>query len=112
MVKGRDVLKGEVDREEEGGEFRRGFVIEEKVNQRLRVRAEERDNRLEGRDVGGSSSGLHRVQMNITVMQDNEDVLVSCRRFNGEAPGQIGGSPVGSGLVTSCVFCVQHFILF
>jgi hypothetical protein len=96
MVKGRDVLKGEVDREEEGCEFRRGFVIEEKVNQKLRVKAEERDNRLEGRDVGGGSSGLHRVQMNVPVMQENEKVLVSCRRFDGEAPGQIGGSAFGS----------------
>jgi hypothetical protein len=29
-------------------------------------------------------------------MQDNEEVLVSCRRFDREAPGQIGGGPLGS----------------
>jgi hypothetical protein len=34
--------------------------------------------------------------VNVPVMQDNEEVLVSCRRFDREAPGQIGGSPLGS----------------
>ncbi len=34
--------------------------------------------------------------MNVPVMQDNEEVLVSCHRFDREAPGQIGGSPLGS----------------
>jgi hypothetical protein len=96
MVKGGDELLGEVAREKERGEVRRSFVVKEKVNQRLRVRAEERDNRLEGRDVGGGSSELHRVQMNVPVMQDNEEVLVSCRRFDREALGQIGGSPLKS----------------
>ncbi len=36
MVKGRDVLEGEVDREEEIGEVRRGLVVKEKVRQRVR----------------------------------------------------------------------------
>ncbi len=53
IVKGRDVLEGEVDREEERGEVGRGLVVKEKVRQRVRERAEERDNRFEGRDVGG-----------------------------------------------------------
>ena len=72
------------------------IVIEEKVNQWLRVRAEERDNRLEGRDVSGGGAGLHRVQVNVPVMQDHEEILVACRRSDREAPGQIGGSPFGS----------------
>ena len=62
----------------------------------MRERAEERDNRLEGRDVGGGGAGLHRVQVNVPVMQDHEEILVACRRFDREAPGQIGGSPLGS----------------
>jgi hypothetical protein len=59
MVKGGDVLIGEVDREEERGEVRRSFVVKERVNQRLRMKAEERDSRIEGSDVGGGGSGLH-----------------------------------------------------
>ncbi len=94
MVKGRDVLEGEVDREEERSEVRRGLVIKKNVNQRVRERAEERDNRLESRDIGGGGAGLHGVQVNVPVMQDNEDVLVSCRVFDRETPGQIGGSPL------------------
>ena len=62
----------------------------------MRERAEERDNTLEGRDVRGCGAGLHRVQMNVPVMQDHEEILVACRRFDREAPGQIGGSPLGS----------------
>ncbi len=62
----------------------------------MRERAEERDNRLEGRDVGWGGVGLHRVQVNVPVMQDHEEILVACRRFDREAPGQIGGSPLGS----------------
>jgi hypothetical protein len=96
MVKGRDVLESEVDRKEERGEVRRGLVVKEKVRQRVRERAEERDNRLEGRDVGGGGAGLHGVQVNVPVMQDNEEVLVSCPRFDREAPGQIGGNPLRS----------------
>jgi hypothetical protein len=34
MVKGRNVLEGEIDREEERCEVRRGFVLKEKVRQR------------------------------------------------------------------------------
>ncbi len=34
--------------------------------------------------------------MNLLVMQDHEEILVACRRFDREAPGQIGGSPLGS----------------
>jgi hypothetical protein len=94
MVKGRDVLEGEVDREEERCEARRGFVVKKNVRQRVRERAEERYNRLESRDIGGGGAGLHGVQVNVPVMQDNEEVLVSCRRFDREAPGQIGGSPL------------------
>ena len=30
------------------------------------------------------------------MMQNNEEILVSCRRFDREAPGQIGGSTLGS----------------
>jgi hypothetical protein len=60
----------------------------------VRERAEERDNRLEGRDVSGGGAGLHRVQVNVPVMQDHEEILVACRRFDREAPGQIGGSPM------------------
>ena len=62
----------------------------------MRERAEERDNRLEGGDVGGGGAGLHRVQVNVPVMQDHEEILVACRRSDREAPGQIGGSPFGS----------------
>ncbi len=62
----------------------------------MRERAEERDNRLEGRNIGGGGAGPHGVQVNVPMMQDNEEILVSCRRFDREAPGQIGGSPLGS----------------
>ncbi len=62
----------------------------------MRERAEERDNRLEGSHIGGGGAGLHGVQVNVPMMQDNEEILVSCRRFDREAPGQIGGSPLGS----------------
>ena len=61
--------------------------------------------RREG-DVGGredgdkmvldGGGGLRGVQVNVPMMQDNEEILVSCRRFDREAPGQIGGSPLGS----------------
>jgi hypothetical protein len=96
MVKGRDVLEGEVDGEEERGEVKRGLVVKKKVRQRVRERAEERDNRLEvRRDIGGGA-GLHGAQVNVPVMQDNEEILVSCRRFDREAPGQIGGCPLRS----------------
>ena len=65
----------------------------------MRERAEERDNRLEGGDVGGDvgggGAGLHRVQVNVPVMQDHEEVLVTCCRFDREAPGKIGESPLG-----------------
>ncbi len=54
MVKGRDVLEGEVDREIERSEVRRGLVIKKNVRQRVRERVEERDNRLENRDIGGA----------------------------------------------------------
>jgi hypothetical protein len=62
----------------------------------VRESAEERDNRLKGRNIGGGGAGFHGVQVNVSTMQDNEEVLVSCRRFAREAPGQIGGSPLGS----------------
>ncbi len=62
----------------------------------MKERAEERDNRLEGRDAGWGGAGLHRVQVNVPVMQDHEEILVACRRSDREAPGQIGGSPLGS----------------
>ena len=35
------------------------------------------------------------MKVDIPMMQDDEQVLVSCRRFDREAPGQIGGSPMG-----------------
>jgi hypothetical protein len=76
MVKGRDILEGEVDGEEERGEVRRSLVVKKKVRQRVRKRAEERDNRLEGRGIGGRGAGLHGVQVNVPVMQDNEEILV------------------------------------
>ncbi len=34
--------------------------------------------------------------MDVPVVQDNEEILVSCHRFDREAPGQIGGSPLRS----------------
>ena len=62
----------------------------------MRERAEERDNRVEGGDVGWGGAGLHRVQMNVPVMQDHEEILVACRRSDRKAPGQISGSPLGA----------------
>jgi hypothetical protein len=62
----------------------------------VRERAEERDNRLEGGDVGWGGAGLHRVQMNVPVMQDHEEILVACRRSDRKASGQISGSPLGA----------------
>ncbi len=70
MAKGRNVLKGEVDREEERGEVRRDLVVKEKVRQRVRERAEEGNSRLEGRDASGGGAGLHGVQVNVPVVQD------------------------------------------
>lgn len=96
MVEGRDILVGEVDGDEERSQVRRSFVVKKDVGERVRERAEERDNRLEGGDVGGGGAGLHRVQVNVPVMQDHEEILVACRRSDREAPGQIGGSPLGS----------------
>ena len=96
MVEGRDILVGEVDGDEERSQVRRSFVVKMDVGERVRERAEERDNRLEGGDVGGGGAGLHRVQVNVPVMQDNEEILVACRRSDRKAPGQIGGSQLGS----------------
>ena len=96
MVEGRDILVGDADGDEERSQVRRSLVVKKDVGERVRERAEERDNRLEGGDVGGGGAGLHRVQVNVPVMQDHEEILVACRRFDREAPGQIGGSPLGS----------------
>ena len=96
MVEGRDILVGDVDGDEERSQVRRSLVVKMDVGERVRERAEERDNRLEGGDVGGGGAGLHRVQVNVPVMQDHEEILVACRRSDREAPGQIGGSPLGS----------------
>ena len=57
----------------------------------MRKRAKEGDNRLEGR--GGA--GHHGVKVDVPMVQDNEYVLVSRSRFDREAPGQIGGCPMG-----------------
>jgi hypothetical protein len=65
------------------------------MGQRVRKRAKKGDNRLEGRHVGWGSAGHHRVQVDVPMMQDDEQVLVSCRRFDRETTGQIGGSPMG-----------------
>jgi hypothetical protein len=62
----------------------------------VRERAEENDNRLECRNIGGGGAGLHGVQENVPIMQDNEEILVSCRRFDRDAPSQIGGSALKS----------------
>ena len=62
----------------------------------MRERAEERDNRLEGGDVGWGGAGLHRVQMNVPVMQDHKEILVASRRSDRETSGQISGSPLGA----------------
>ncbi len=53
MVKGRDVLEGEFDREEERGEVRRGFVVKEKVRQRVRERAEKETTDLKAETLAG-----------------------------------------------------------
>jgi hypothetical protein len=95
MVKGRDVLKGDGDRAKERCEVRRSLVVEEKMGQRVRKRAKKGDNRLEGRHVGWGSAGHHGVQVDVPMMQDDEQVLVSCRRFDRETTGQIGGRPLG-----------------
>ena len=79
MAKGRNVLKGEVDREEERSEVRRSLVVKKKVRQRVRKRAEERDNRLEGRGIGGRGAGLHGVQVNVPMMQEFSWRLASSR---------------------------------
>ena len=95
MVKGRDVLEGGGDRAKERCEVRRSLVVEEKMGQRVRKRAKKGDNRLEGRYVGRGSAGHHGVQVDVPMMQDDEQVLVSCRRFDRETTGQIGGRPMG-----------------
>jgi hypothetical protein len=95
MVKGRDVLKGDGDRAKERCEVRRSLVVEEKMGQRVRKRAKKGDNRLEGRYVGRGSAGHRGVQVDVPMMQDDEQVLVSCRRFDRETTGQIGGRPMG-----------------
>ena len=56
MVEGRDILVGEVDGDEERSQVRRSFVVKKDVGERVRERAEERDNRLEGRDVCGGGA--------------------------------------------------------
>jgi hypothetical protein len=95
MVKGRDVLEGDGDRAKERCEVRRNLVVEEKMGQRVRKRAKKGDNRFEGRHVGWGSAGHHGVQVDVPMMQDDEQVLVSCRRFDRETTGQIGGRPMG-----------------
>ena len=95
MVKGRDVLEGDGDRAKERCEVRRSLVVEDKMGQRVRKRAKKGDNRLEGRYVGRGSAGHHGVQVDVPMMQDDEQVLVSCRRFDRETTGQIGGRPMG-----------------
>ena len=72
-------MEGDVGGEEERSQVRRSLVVKKNVGERVRERAEERDNRLEGRDVGWDGAGLHRVQMNVPVMQDHEEILVACR---------------------------------
>jgi hypothetical protein len=88
MVEGRDILVGEVDGDEERSQVRRSLVVKKTVGERVRERAEERDNTLEGRDVRGGGAGLHRVQVNVPVMQDYKQIFVAHRRFDREAPGQ------------------------
>ena len=95
MVVGRDVLKGDRGRAEERRKVRRSLVVKEKVGERVRKRAKERDNRLEGRDIGRGGAGHHGVEVDVPMVQDNEYVLVSRSRFDREAPGQIGGGPMG-----------------
>ena len=48
MVEGRDILVGDVDGDEERSQVRRSLVVKKDVGERVRERAEERDNRLEG----------------------------------------------------------------
>ena len=58
-------------------------------------RVKEGDDRLEGRHIGRGGEGHHGVKVDIPMMQNYEYVLVSCCRFDREAPGQIGGCPMG-----------------
>ena len=88
-------MEGDVRRAEERRKVRRSLVVKEKVGERVRKRAKERDNRLEGRDIGRGGAGHHGVEVDVPMVQDNEYVLVSRSRFDREAPGQIGGCPMG-----------------
>ncbi len=74
------------EKEEERSEVRRGLVIKKNVRQRVRERAEERDSRLESRDLGGGGAGLHGVQVNVPVMQDNEEVSCPAADLIGKRP--------------------------
>ncbi len=93
MVKGRDVLEGEVDGEEERGEVRRGLVVKKKVGQRVRESAEERDNRLEGRDIGGGGAGLGT---SWGTSECTRDAGRTTRRYSCPAADLIGKRPVRS----------------
>ena len=88
-------MEGDGDRAKERCEVRRSLVVEEKMGQRVGKRAKKGDNRLEGRHVGWGSAGHHRVQVDVPMMQDDKQVLVSCHRFDRETTGQIGGRPMG-----------------
>ena len=75
------ILVGEVDGDEERSQVRRSLVVKKDVGERVRERAEERDNRLEGGDVGGGGAGLHQVQVNVPVMQDHEEIRAPAIHF-------------------------------
>ena len=73
MAVGRDVLKSNGDRAKERGEVRRSLVVVEKMGQRVRKGAKKGDNRHKGRHGGRGIAGHHGVQVNVSIMMQDDE---------------------------------------
>jgi hypothetical protein len=47
-----------------------------------------------GRDVRGGRAGFEREEVYIPVVQDDEYVLMTCRRSDRKSAGEVGGGPL------------------
>ena len=71
MVVGRDILIDNGGGDEEIGKVGRGLIVKEEVGERLRKSLKKRDNRGEGRDVGGGGSRAKRGEVDISTVRDD-----------------------------------------
>ena len=55
---------------------------------------EERDNRGKGSDIGGRGAGFERGKVDVTPVDNHQDVLVTLVRADGETTCEVGGGPL------------------